>query len=226
MFETIASWITPAQPGTIAPVPMVAPAPFVFELPGIDTQAGLAITMNNQELYLNLLRRFLASEADFAGAFRRAQQDKDPSAAARAAHTLKGSAGNIGANQVQEAAAALEENCLAEAPAEVVETLLEATLGALSPVIEGLGRLERRKTSSLAANGTGQQMVRPLLARLIALLEDNNLEAGDVVQELAACVQNTPLAGLVEEAAEAVASFDVDLALSLLGKMADKMKGE
>jgi CheY-like chemotaxis protein/HPt (histidine-containing phosphotransfer) domain-containing protein len=226
MYETIARWITPAYPTAAVQVAGVPAAPFVFELPGIDTKAGLAITMNNQELYLNLLRTFHTSEANFAGAFRLAQQGEDPSAPARTAHTLKGSAGNIGAKQVQAAAAALEEGCFSSAPAEVIEDLLETTLAALRPVTEGLAALERRKTYPLLASGIGKKMVAPLLARLIALLEDNNLEAGDVVQELGACVENTPLAAVVADAAEAVASFDVDLALSILRIMAGKIERE
>jgi len=226
MFETIARWVAPAYPTAAPQAGAAAPAPFVFELPGIDTKDGLAITMNNQVLYLNLLRLFHASEANFAGTFRLSQQGEDQSAPARAAHTLRGSAGNIGAKQVQAAAAALEEACLAAAPAAVVEEMVETTLTALKPVIDGLAALERRKTYPLLASGIGKKMVRPLLTRLIALLEDNNLEAGDVVQELGACVENTPLASVVAEAAEAVASFDVDLALSILRILADKIERE
>ncbi len=226
MFETMAAWITPAHPAAAGPDADVASAPLVFELPGVDTRAGLAITMNNEELYLNLLRQFHAAEANFAGAFRLAQQGEDVSAASRSAHTLRGSAGNIGAKDVQEAAAALEHACTKGAVAEVIEEKLAATLAALRPVIEGLAALERRKTYPLLASGLGKKMVGPLLARLIALLEDNNLEAGDVVQELAACVENTGLAEVVAEAAEAVSCFDVDLALSILRIMATKIERE
>jgi len=226
MFETIASWITPTHPAPMALESAVAVAPLVFELPGIDTQAGLAITMNNEELYLNLLRQFHTAEANFGGAFRLAQQAEDRSAATRSAHTLRGSAGNIGAKEVQAAATALEHACANGAPVETIEEMLAITLTALRPVIEGLAALERRKTYPQLASGLGKKMVGPLLSRLIALLEDNNLEAGDVVQELAACVENTGLAEVVAEAAEAVASFDVDLALGILRIMSDKIERE
>jgi len=226
LFETIAKWVTPVHPPASAPDSIMVQPSLVFELPGIDTNAGLRSTMNDEALYLNLLRKFRAYAANFAGEFKLARHNNDRAAAIRSAHTLRGAAGVIGAKGVQKAASTLEQITSTDAAPEVIEALLDATIIALQPVIQGLANLERRSISPRAAGGIGQDMLRPLLTRLIALLEDNNLEAGDVVEQLAACAENTPLAGIVQEASEAVSVFDVDLALNLLRKIDDIVEKE
>lgn len=61
----------------------------------------------NEKLYRRLLDKFYQSQFDFLEQFKQARQsDDDPEAATRAAHTLKGVAGNIGAGALQQAAEA------------------------------------------------------------------------------------------------------------------------
>jgi signal transduction histidine kinase/CheY-like chemotaxis protein/HPt (histidine-containing phosphotransfer) domain-containing protein len=232
MFETLARWINPANLGHLGhraalglAVDEIA-APLVPELPGIDTKAGLARTMHNQKLYLKLLRQFYESEADFAGAFRRARQDDDILAPERLAHTLRGAAGSIGAGDVEAAATALEQACATAEAAEAIENAFEKTLLALRPVIEGLAPLIASKMASAPKHVTAKEMIRPLLTRLIALLEDNNLEAQDAVEDLAVCVEHTALAGRVGQAVQAVAIFDIELALEILTKLEGEMEPE
>ena len=139
-----------------------------------------------------------------------------PSAPTRAAHTLRGTAGNIGATDVQVAAAALEGACLADAPAEVIDLLLANTLAALQPVIDGLAELRPDLKPVTGSDRTEKATVRVLAARLTALLEDSNLEAGDAAEELAAAVSGTALAEAATGVSQAVARFDVDAALDAL----------
>lgn len=77
------------------------------ELPGIDIHAGLEITMHDQKLYVRQLIKFRESQQNFATHFSQARSSKDAQAATRTAHTHKGTAGNIGAHDVQSAAAKL-----------------------------------------------------------------------------------------------------------------------
>jgi HPt (histidine-containing phosphotransfer) domain-containing protein len=235
MLETIARWITPENPVEAAdhagmdPSADMAPAFDLSGLRGIDTAAGLVVTMNNHELYLKLLLMFRASEADFAHAFRLARQGGDPSAPNRLAHTLRGNAGNIGAKDVQATAAALEQACADDASPQVIDRLLSRTLAALNPVIDGLAALQRgrvRPGDPERSNPDGADMatVRALLAQIEALLEDSNLEAGEVVEELAASVAGTALEETVWDISRATARFDIDMALGALRKMAEKLK--
>ncbi|HSW16472.1 MAG TPA: response regulator, partial [Ramlibacter sp.] len=158
MFVTIARWVKPSRQGAIPAAvdadasglmrdaPPAGPASGVhehaapaLEITAVDTRAGLAATMGNRDLYLRMLRRFLEGQRDFVRRFGQAQADAhDPAAARRAAHTLRGVAGNIGARAVQAGAGALEDACAEHAPAQRIQALLAELAATLQPVIAGI----------------------------------------------------------------------------------------
>lgn len=147
MFITIAKWISPtgtANEEAIQPPPVEGSAKETDglpDLPGIDTKAGLAIVRGKLALYRKLLSKFRDSERDFEQHFHAAlADDKDPQAATRAAHSLKGVAGTIGARGVQEAAHSLEIAC--SEGTETIDEFLAAVVAELQPVIAGLEELE------------------------------------------------------------------------------------
>jgi PAS domain S-box-containing protein len=235
MFATLAKWIKPSTAkvdvtggnpcGTGATVAAAAPeaqaqAPGALPpLPGIDVQAGLATTMNNAKLYTRLLLKFRDSQGGFAALFAAAQADADTSAPARAAHTLKGTAGNIGARGVQAAAAALELACKEGAPAESIAPLLAKTLAELAIVLPGLQQVgggEAAVSPSVPAVPAAE--LKAQLDKLKALLEDSDTEAGDAVEELVQLAKGTPLATDLKSVAAAIAEYDFDAALEKLAQ--------
>jgi PAS domain S-box-containing protein len=216
MFDTIARWIVPALPASIAPeTPTASRETFALpqQLAGIDTRTGLANTMYNQELYHRMLLKFRNNQGNFCQLFASARQDADPAAATRAAHTLKGAAGTIGAKVVQHAAEQLEHACRDHAPTETIDRLLTQTLEALRSVMDGLATLDIAVADDAQVD---EHALRPLIKRLLALLEDSDLEAGEVVDELVSATHGTTLAGQVHKVAQAVACFDVDAAIEAL----------
>jgi CheY-like chemotaxis protein len=228
MFATLAKWIKPAGGSAARPLATAsngngARPSGLPPLPGIDVKAGLATTMDNDKLYLRLLSKFRESNAGFAEAFRQAQTGGDASAPARAAHTLKGTAGNIGAKGVQSSAGELEQACLSGASPEKVDALLAKTLAELGPVMEGLKGVG---VAAADANGaaptpgnTDSDRLGPLMERLGKLLADSDTEAGEVADELTEAVRGTPLAAGLKKLSDAVAQFDFDTALEALRKL-------
>ena len=149
MFTTMAKWITPASSSELSAeveksIKMETEKnsdPISFDgLPGIDTRLGLQLTMNDPELYRDLLGWFYEDKSKFAEDFRAAQKNGDPRDTNRAAHTLKGTAGNIGATAVQQAAEQLENICMHEGTTEEIDAALQQVLDELNPVIEALSR--------------------------------------------------------------------------------------
>lgn len=208
MFDTLARWVRPSRPAAAAAalVPAASgPTPVALpELPGIDRRAGLMRTANDAALYRDLLIRFREGNAGFADAFARAAQDADPAAARRCAHTLKGTAGAIGAAGVQRAAGELETACAEDAPAARIAVLLEATVAELAVVNGGLAELAR-EDEALAPAGEGDAPLAALIERLAALIDDCDMAAGEVARQLAAAVRGSALA---EDAARIVRSLD------------------
>lgn len=140
MFATMARWIKPRRGEPQSPAPKQAASVEMASLPGIDHAAGLRTCGGNASLYRRLLHLFLQSNAHFEPSFRQAAQGGDPSAAYRMAHTLRGSAANIGATDVAAAAGELQQACKEGAPPVEVDCLLGKVTKALAPVLEGLSR--------------------------------------------------------------------------------------
>jgi CheY-like chemotaxis protein len=224
MFETLAKWITPTY-GSAAPTAanaISAPDVVLPTLPGVDTQSGLARTMGDGRLYRKLLLKFREGYADFSEAFGRARRDDDPTAATRVAHTLKGTAGNIGAIEVQRWAGELERACSAGAAPAEIERLLAATAAALQVVVDGLGALASHAAAAPAPSDGAADTARlkALIDRLAALLEDSDMAAAEVAEQLAEAARGTPLADPVGRIARAVAEYDFDPALEAVRKVA------
>ena len=243
MFATLVKWI---QPAVAAPTANLPPAPPLLAPPalpptvvdtaaghdpfamlvGIDVQAGLATTLNNPRLYARLLHKFHDSQADFAQQFTQAQADADPSAPARLAHTLKGTAGNIGARAVQAAAAALEQACLqpdnAAQPAGL-QPLLQAVVQALEPVLQGLQRWAQAEAAPQPPGAPAAPVSSGPspddLEHLARLLADSDSEASDWLDTLLTtrpAPAGTALHTALQRVAQALAQFDFDAALQHL----------
>jgi two-component system, sensor histidine kinase and response regulator len=221
MFTTIAKWVHP-QPSAAHTTPPSQPATpastlLPASLPGMDVQAGLATTMGNQVLYLRLLGKFRDSQGDFVAQFARAQQAPDPEAATRAAHTLKGAAGNIGAKGVQMAAAALEQACRDAAPSAQLETLLAQVQQQLAPVLAGLQALATPITTVATALSAPECLhLAADIAQLAQLLQANDVDADRALETLQQQAAGTALAPVLEQVATALAVFDFDTALRIL----------
>ncbi|MBF0255723.1 MAG: response regulator [Gammaproteobacteria bacterium] len=232
MFATLGRWISPAkrlpraqpepesesgsEPGPEPESAIEAADHGLPPLPGIDIRAGLAVTIGNLAFYRKLLRQFRNSTSDFAGQFARAQADADPEAATRLAHNLKGTAGNLGARQLQQAAAELEHACRRADPQEPMQQRLAAVIAELELVLGGIAELADEPPAAAAV--AHLRSADGLLERLRRLLQQSDYDACALVDELQQIVADTPLARQMERVALAVDNFDFAEALEMLPK--------
>lgn len=209
----------PAPKPVAEPVarPAARPADGLPDLPGIDVKAGMATMANKLSLYTRMLIKFRDGQGRFAELFASARTDSDPSAATRAAHTLKGTAGNIGAKGLQSAAAALEHACKEGRPQDEIEILLSRTLAELETVMAGLRRMAGGEAPVAPAISDAE--VRAALGRLAALLEDSDSEASDLLEALLPKLAGAALATALQPVAKAIDDCDLDEALARLGKV-------
>ncbi len=245
MFATLATWIRPralngataaATPAPASPEPDTA----MPSLPGIDIRHGLAAAAGDAALYRRLLIRFRDAQRSFgeqfAAAADGAANHADPEAATRAAHTLKSTAGTIGALALQAAAARLETACRDQATDEAMHALLATVLAELALILPGLDGLDRtadgvlpgqdltnERTHSRAgdsqpavADAAQMATLTASLDRLQALLEDDDADAGDAVGDLLRATAGTALAIQLQPIAAAVERYDYDAALAHL----------
>jgi PAS domain S-box-containing protein len=121
-----------------APVPTTptAAATGIPDIPGIDVADGLRRMLNRQALYEKVLRDFHARFVGEAGRIRQALAVGDSDAAARQAHSLKGTGGMVGAKGVAEQAALLEQAIKTGSP-EANERLAQFE-SELNQVLDGI----------------------------------------------------------------------------------------
>ena len=224
MFATLARWITPRAgretkvgAGNTA---IGGDGGAIPDLPGLDSHAGLATCMGNIDLYRKMLERFRAGQQDFATRFAAARDDSDPIAATRCAHTLKGNAGNIGAKNVQAAAAALELACADGDAAAEVDARLQQTLAHLAPLLAALGSIA---TASAAAPMTvaapDPARFANLLAHLRQLLAEGDAEATEQLAELLTLEADSARRETLRQAADALSGYDFDAAADILATL-------
>ncbi|AZZ76731.1 diguanylate cyclase [Pseudomonas sp. RU47] len=214
MFATMAKWIKPRA----AQAPLNAG--FTDGLPdrleGIDLAAGLATCMGRRDLYLRLLCKFRDTQTDFAEQFQAARIDPDPAAAGRLAHSLRGTAGNIGAKAVAQACALLEQACQNGEPATVVQALAMQVEHCLLPTLAALADLKANTPASMDGYPLDDSAFSEQLNRLIVLLEEGDTAASDVLVALRNMPLDRALAERLALAAAQVELFDFDRALQLI----------
>jgi len=194
-------------------------------------KSGLAKVSGNRPLYRKLLAQFrdkyLDADREIAGLLR---SDKSVEAA-RCAHTIKGVAGNLGADDLSMVAAELERalktgredaaDLLAEMGARML--VLRGSLQQLFPNPEA----ETKKFPRSEPQATFVPKVAAKLAREVAAAVDDNIPwALEKLHELRNMALPAPLAIIAGRAAEYLDNFDTDEAKVELETLADAMEKE
>ena len=227
MFSTMARWIKPkatsekpARISTRSESANVLPT-----LSGIDVQRALAAMMGDVDLYRRLAIRFCHELKDFRADFAASQISDDRTAATRCAHTLKATAGNIGATDLQGWAARLEQACQTGAEPAAMEHLLDQTVNELSRVkkeLEKLGEIPA-KTSERATNCPDEASLTPVYGQLRKLLQEADADAVRLFDEHAELFKMA-FPGHFSALAEAIRAYDFSEALTILDRTLTEKK--
>ncbi|ADE11398.1 response regulator [Sideroxydans lithotrophicus] len=113
LVATLAKWLRPARKAeTVQPPPVAAiSAPEALpDLPGVKVATSVRRIGGNVALYYSLLDKFRVNQLSTADQIRAALAAGDAKTAERLAHTLKGIAGTLGAESLQQQAELLENN--------------------------------------------------------------------------------------------------------------------
>ncbi|WP_423897232.1 response regulator [Candidatus Pelagadaptatus aseana] len=215
MFNTMARWITPSRSAPIsatARAEHLEPVNLPDNLPGIDIQGGLKTAQNNPALFGKLLRRFATHYQNFESDFNQSKTDQN--SAIRSAHTLKGTAGNIGAYQVQEAALKLEQSCRSN-KADVAKEL-GAVTDTLRIVLDGLQPLLAESPSQKEHKPFDLPSTLLLISQLKELVDNYDTDANDMVYQLEPYLRGNEFEPYLQRLSEAIDSYDFDEAQGVL----------
>jgi two-component system sensor histidine kinase/response regulator len=138
-FKPLSSSLSPAAGQRVAESRAGETGDELPSIAGLDTKDGLARVAGNRRLYLKLLRQFIAQQGDAPAQIAEQLESGDRAAAERTAHTVKGTAGNLGAKTVQSCAGELEKAIREHAGTAQVETLRQRFGDNLAALVERLG---------------------------------------------------------------------------------------
>jgi CheY-like chemotaxis protein len=180
---------------------------------GLDTRAGLARCGGNAVLYHKILRKFRDTQADAPQRIRAALAAGDRATAEREAHTVKGVAGNIGADAVQAAAQTVETDISGQPDSAPSLAPLEQALSAL---IAGLASLATPAPAAQTPGTVSAEALRDLLDRLQALLEDSDADAAELLPAIEAQCGDADSRQQIQAISAHIDDFEFDQALALL----------
>ena len=194
-----------------------------LEIAGIDVTSALKRTGGNRKRYETLLRRFAQQQAKAVETIRESLSSGDAATAERAAHSLKGAAGTLGATAVSEAAA------MAEAAIRTSHGIDPALLSLSNDLAKSVRAIravlsEEEPLNRGDAAPTDLKAVTESLTRLKKLLESDDAEASDFIVEvsphLSGVLNNTEIANLNE----LISEFNFAAALRCLSEINSRLK--
>ena len=207
------------------PPPADAPAPAFAPVAAINHAGGIARLMGDSALFARVLARFRNEYRQAAAGIRAALEGGDVALALRLVHTLKGAAGMIEAVPLRREAHTVEQMLRNGDGGTAAHMALARLQEELERVLRELDML----AGSLAERQAGTppaRVVTPapmtadngadVLQRLVALLDEGNGDAVDLVRDAAPALAAQLGDNAYRAVAEAIEAFDFDGALDLL----------
>jgi PAS domain S-box-containing protein len=187
LFGVLATWLAGKQvqatPSSAEQVATRGVAEAALRLvAGVDVDSGLRRMLGRWASYEELLRMFCVGQAEAVQVARSAFAAAQTTSAQRAMHSLKSTAGTIGAEELARRAA--EAELLIRRGAPEAETLasLESVEQALQPLIAAL-QAALPASTVVPAGVVDEDEAQRVLNRLQALLDDDDAEAVEYLRE-------------------------------------------
>lgn len=181
---------------------------------GLDVITGVSRVAGKTDVYAALLEQFCASHAQDAQRIADSLQRGDVSGARLLAHTVKGAAANLGALEVQQAAAGLERR-IDEPGSDTLHVALGELGDALSRLVTGLSPWLAARARSDAPGVDPMpdaQAASTRLQQLRELLAQDDMRAARLFADEPQVFRGA-LGARYEAVREAIGAFDFDAAL-------------
>ena len=187
-------------------------------MPGIDTEGGLARVGGSVLAYRRLLGKFVDNQADAVAQLREAIVAQDQELAVRTAHSLKGSAGALGINVIQELAGKIEV-ALKEGLQGIDESVYQMLALRLQDAVVLIESAIGAPVSPAESAAEIVPINSEVFERLILLqgqLDEFDSEAEDTLEGLKADLARCGVVDLLKPVAKAVAAYDMESAAEQL----------
>ena len=199
------------------------------ELPGISMASGLGRVGGNKQLYTKLLCKFKDGQENAVEQIETALQSGDVETAARLAHNIKGVSGNLGADNLYQAAANLEKAIKEGENPDLVVAEFDSQL---KVVMDGIRVVEERLAIQQRSEDFGPEVrvdkeaVKTLLQEIAQLLESDLTEAVNRLEVLKGHLVNSSVKEEFKRLEKQIEGFDTDTALETVKIIAGNLQIE
>mgnify|MGYP003599570783 CR=1 FL=1 len=234
LWQALARWIEPhtgpgelwVQPPAALPVAastMVGGMAGLRGIPGLDVDLGLRRILGKQALYQEFLGRFAAEQAGTVAEILVNLDQDDYATAERMAHTLKGTAGNIGATALQASAGQLERAIYRQEPLTNIQAQATTTAQLLDALVAAITHRLPAPSADQVAGSEGSMPLDPEQAQatceeLIRLLGDDDADSIELLRQHTASFKQL-LPELFDNLQVAVNGYDFEAALEMLQRV-------
>lgn len=222
VYKTLSQWVEPTGNELTLTQPQLDQEE-TFEVNGFDTVSAIARMGGNVKAYKKTLARVVESERDVTGRTRRAIEQQDLTTAIIAIHSLKGIAGNIGADHLFIPTEALEHRLqsLKDSQSPALLDELEPQIGEIETLVqEMIDAIEIALASSKENRGSSNtfdaEKFSQLTTALFQQIEDFDSSASDTFDEIRDIIDESKNKKLVDDIAQSLGSFDFDVAPPLI----------
>ncbi|KJU81989.1 multi-sensor hybrid histidine kinase [Candidatus Magnetobacterium bavaricum] len=228
LFTTMAQWIKPKStphPETLT-ASSIKKSDCVPEIPGLDISSALRRVGGNAKLLRKIWSRFRQTQSGVIDRIKAALDGTDIETAIREAHTVKGLAGNIGANDVYEVSGMVEDILKEpEMPGlkQAMQTMQQTLANLMTRLSEALPESEDAAEGVTPASAVDVKALAGQMRELATLLSDDDSRAANMVDDIAArlaAVGHTDNARAIKNS---ISNFEFEEALSKLRQTAKTM---
>ncbi len=183
-------------------------------VPGLDIRSGISQVGGNAQLYRKLLRDFLKSHQHSAARLEEAlRKEGDRDTAARLTHTLKGVAGNVGADRLADTAAELDR--LLQVGETPPASAIDEFRSALEEVCSSLRELDQQQPDTRPENPAPGETDIDLEQLRLALAQGDS-RCGALFEALRATLLERLGNARCQQLKALIDDYEFDAALALL----------
>ncbi len=212
MLHTMAKWIHASQPAPQQPVSNAGVATGIqlpAKLEGLDVATGLRRFDNDAGFYLKMAHKFASNQREALDDGLAEGDDLD--SASRSFHTLKSSAGSIGATRLQRLAAEAERH-IKQHREFIPPQLLQSIEAEVRTVIDAVEQLPAPTSGRHSAENEPQVDIDATIENLLMQLNNYDTAAVDTIELLIANTANPLLLDTLKATRQALQSYDFEAA--------------
>lgn len=233
LYETLLKWINIGDIDEADSIIRKLENPTVDELPkslaGIDMDKALKRLDGKRDLYQRALITFYDSCRTIPSQLADALNRGDLVFIQRTAHTMKGAAGNIGADFLWAKAIELEKEAVAGQLHDRPE-IQEAFINALLEVLSGIEQWQAAVAGSSLANssektipGGDRKQILSCLQELDRLLENGEYESLAKLRNVKSLLESEPLIGDLGQLEKTIGNYDFEEARALISDLTKRI---